>query len=40
MEYRPGTMTNKRQLWMEEKRRLIKYVSKYGSLPPGNKMFK
>ncbi len=35
-----GPMTNKYQLWIEEKRQLIKYVSKYGSLPPGNKMFK
>ena len=35
-----GPMTNKYRLWIEEKRQLIKYVSKYGSLPPGNKMFK
>ena len=26
--------------WIEEKRQLIKYASKYRSLPPGNKMFK
>ena len=35
-----GPMTNKYQLWIEEKRQLIKYASKYGSLPPGNKLFK
>ena len=35
-----GPMTNKYQLWIEEKRQLIKYASKYGRLPPGNKMFK
>ena len=33
-------MTNKYQLWIEEKRQLIKYASRYGSLPPGNKLFK
>ena len=32
-------MTDKCQLWIEEKRQLIKYASKYGSMPPGNKMF-
>ena len=33
-------MTNKYLLWMEEKRQLIEYATKYNSLPPGNKMFK
>lgn len=33
-------MTNKYQLWIEEKRQLINYVTKYGCLPPGNKRFK
>ena len=40
MEIRSAIMTNKYKLWIEEKRQLIKYASKYGSLPPGNKMFK
>ena len=37
---RSEPMTNKYQLWIEEKRQLIKYASKYGCLPPGNKIFK
>ena len=35
-----GPMTNKCQLWIDEKRQLIKYASKYGSLPPGTTMYK
>ncbi len=33
-------MTDKYQLWIEEKRQLIDYASKNGCLPPGNKIFK
>ena len=40
MEIRSAIMTDKCQLWIEEKRQLIKYASQHGSLPPGNKMFK
>jgi hypothetical protein len=40
MKQASGWMTNKYQLLIEEKRQLIKYASKYGYLPPGNKMFK
>ncbi|MCR5069405.1 MAG: hypothetical protein K6A78_06380 [Prevotella sp.] len=40
MEQASGLMTDKCQLWIEEKRHLIKYASKYGCLPPGNKLFK
>lgn len=40
MEIRSAIMTDKCQLWIEEKRQLIKYALQYGNLPPGNKMFK
>lgn len=40
MEPRSALMTNKCQLWIEEKRQLINYATKYGCLPPGNKVFK
>ena len=33
-------MTDKYQLWIEEKRQLIDYASEHGCLPPGNKIFK
>lgn len=37
---RSSIMTDKYQLWIEEKRQLIDYASKNGCLPPGNKIFK
>ena len=40
MKQASGWMTNKYQLWIEEKRQLIEYASKYRGLPPGNKLFK
>lgn len=33
-------MTDKYQLWIEEKRQLIEYALEHGCLPPGNKLFK
>ena len=33
-------MTDKYQLWIEEKRQLIEYAHANGTLPPGNKLFK
>ena len=40
MVQRSQIMTDKYQLWIEEKRQLIEYASKNGCLPPGNKIFK
>ena len=37
---RSSIMTDKYQLWIEEKRQLIDYASENGCLPPGNKLFK
>ena len=40
MIIRSGPMTNKYDLWIEEKRQLIEYALQNGCLPPGNKLFK
>ena len=40
MKQTSGWMTNKYQLWIEEKRQLIMYAGKNRCLPPGNKIFK